>query len=112
MNGGVPSRVPGHAMPEVVLRTRRSVMEAAEQMQVQRRRQWRNMGVVLLALGTLIVLASPALWNAYTELDGGERITDMSMMLLVLSLVLLSAILAVLMVSWRSRTRATRDGER
>lgn len=112
MNGQVPSRIAGHAMPEVVLRTRRSVMEAAEQMQEQRRRQWRQVGFAVLALGALVVVSLPALWSAYTDLDGGERFTDMPMMLLVLSLVLLSAIFGVLLVSWRSRSRNARDGER
>lgn len=99
-------------MPEVVLRTRRSVMEAAQQMEAQRRRQWRQIGFAVLALGALVVLALPALWNAYTDLAAGERFTDMSVMLLVLSLVLLSAIFAVLLVSWRGRSRGGRESER
>lgn len=113
MNDGfrVPSRLPGHAMPEVVLRTRRSVMEAAQQMQARRKRKRQHLGFALLALSTLVVLVSPALWSAYNDLADGARFTDMRMMLLTLSLVMLSAIFAVLLVSWQGR-RGIRDDER
>jgi cytochrome bd-type quinol oxidase subunit 2 len=113
MNGDFArSRATGHPMPEVVLRTRRSVMEAAQQMQVQRRRKRQQMGYVLLALGTLVVLAAPALWSAFTDLAAGEEFTDMPLMLLTLSLVLLSAMFAVLLVSWRSRRHSTNEDQR
>jgi hypothetical protein len=110
MNGNIArTRATGHPMPEVVLRTRRSVMEAARQMQVQRRQRRRQMGYVLLALGTLVVLAAPALWSAFSDLAAGEAFTDMPVMLLTLSLVLLSAMFAVLLVSWRGGRRGTNE---
>jgi hypothetical protein len=105
------SKIPGHPIPEVVLRTRRCVMEAAQEMHVQRDRQRRQMGFALLAIGVLALLFTPALWSAYTDLASGERFFDLPVMLLTLSLVLLSAIFAVLLVSWRGR-RSLHDPER
>jgi sterol desaturase/sphingolipid hydroxylase (fatty acid hydroxylase superfamily) len=102
----------GHPMPEVVLRTRRSVMEAAHQMRVQRQQRRKQMGYILLALGTLVVLAAPALWSALTDLAAGEAFTDMPVMLLTLSLVLLSAMFAVLLVSWRGRQDRANEEQR
>ena len=90
-------------IPDVLLRTRRSVMEAAYEMQLQRIRRRRQVGIALLVLAVLVVLASPALWGAATELTSGEAFFDMPVMLVTLALVLLSAIFAVLMVSWRGR---------
>ena len=51
-------------IPEVVLRTRRNVMEAANAMQVERVRRRRQIGIALFVLAVLIVLVTPALWNA------------------------------------------------
>jgi len=97
------SRIPGHPIPEVVLRTRRSVMEAAQEMHSQREHRRRQMGFALLAFGVLALLFTPALWSAYNDLASGERFFDLPVMLLTLSLVLLSAIFAVLLVSWSGR---------
>lgn len=94
-----------HPVPEVILRTRRSVMEAANEIHAERERRKRQMGYALLALGSLVVLFTPALWSAATDLAGGEHFFDLPVMLLTLSLVLLSAIFAVLLVSWRDRRR-------
>lgn len=105
------SRVPGHFVPEVVLRTRRSVMEAAFEMQAQRARRRRQMGFALLALGTLVVLFTPALWSAWNDLAAGERFFDMSVMLLTLSMVLLSAMFAILLVTWKDGRRGARSDE-
>jgi uncharacterized integral membrane protein len=90
-------------IPDVLLRTRRSVMEAAHEIQLQRARRRRQIGIALLAFASLVVLATPALWSAATELTSGEAFFDMPVMLVTLTLVLLSAIFAVLLVSWRGR---------
>lgn len=109
MNG---NRVAGHPMPEVVLRTRRSVMERAQLMQTQRQQRRRHMGYILLAVGVLIVLAAPALWSAFSDLAAGEEFMDMPLVMLTLSLVLLSAMFAVLLVSWRGGRRSTNENQR
>ncbi|HEX3986260.1 MAG TPA: hypothetical protein VHX13_06560 [Acidobacteriaceae bacterium] len=106
MNGeGVPSTRNGNqgAIPDVLLRTRRSVMEAAYEMRTQRARQRRQVGIALLVFAALVVLVTPALWSAATELTSGEPFFDLPVMLVTLTLVLLSAIFAVLLVSWRGR---------
>lgn len=91
------------SIPDVLLRTRRSVMEAAYEMQMQRTRRRRQVGIALLVFAGLLVLVTPALWSAATELTSGEPFYDMPVMLITLALVLLSAIFAVLMVTWRGR---------
>jgi len=101
-----------HAKPDVLLRTRRSVMEAAHEMRAQRDRQRQQMGIALLVLGGLVLLITPALWGAVSDLTAGEHFFDMPMMLIVLSFVLLSAIFAVLLVNWRSRSKGMHDGQR
>lgn len=100
-----------HPIPEVVLRTRRSVMEAAYTMQAQRVRRRRQVGIALLVMATLVVLVTPALWNVANDLTTGEHFFDMPVMLLTLSLVMLSAIFAVLLVSFQGR-RGARDDRR
>lgn len=95
--------------PDLLLRTRRSVMEAALEMQAKRARQRRHAGIALLAMGSLLVLFTPALWNVANDLSNGEHFFDMPVMVLTLSLVLLSAMFAVLLVGWRSRERGLRD---
>ena len=91
------------AIPDVLLRTRRSVMEAAYEMQKQRTRRRRQIGIALLVFAGLAVLVTPALWSAVTELSSGEPFYDLPVMLVTLTLVMLSAIFAVLLVSWRGR---------
>jgi cytochrome bd-type quinol oxidase subunit 2 len=109
MNG---NRIAGHPMPEVVLRTRRSVMEAAQLIQTQRQQRRRQIGYSLLAMAVLVLLAAPALWSTFSDLAAGEEFTGMPVMLMTLSLVLLSAMCAVLLVSWRGRQRSTNQDQR
>lgn len=91
------------SIPDVLLRTRRSVMEAAYEMQMRRTRRRRQIGIALLVFAVLMMLVTPALWSAATELTSGEPFYDLPVMLLTLTLVLLSAMFAVLLVSWRGR---------
>lgn len=110
MNGDFArSRVAGHAMPEVVLRTRRSVMEAAQQIQLQRQQRKRQAGYILLAVGVLVMLAAPALWSIFADVAAGEAFTDMPLALVTLSLVLLTAMFAVLLISWRGGRHHTHE---
>jgi SNF family Na+-dependent transporter len=98
-----------HPKPDVLLRTRRSVMEAARLMQEKRELKRRHAGIALLAIGTLMVLFTPALWNAANDLTTGEHFFDMPMMVVTLSLVLLSAIFAILLMTWRGKRRRAGD---
>jgi cytochrome bd-type quinol oxidase subunit 2 len=105
MSGEVfPRRsVTGHPIPEVVLRTRRTVMEAANNLQEQRTRKRRHAGIALLAMATLVVMLAPVLWSAANDLTTGEHFFDLPVLVLTLFLVLLSAIFAVLLLTWRQR---------
>ncbi|HEX4007096.1 MAG TPA: hypothetical protein VHX60_13050 [Acidobacteriaceae bacterium] len=98
-----------HAKPDVLLRTRRSVMEAAHLMQAKRVRQRRHVGIALFALAALIILFTPALWSVANDLTTGEHFFDMPVMVLMLSLVMLSAMFAILLMTWRGRRHDTRD---
>lgn len=98
-----------HPRPDVLLRTRRSVMEAANEMRAQRTRQRRQIGIALLALGGLMVLGTPAIWTAVSDISAGEHYFDMPFMVVVLSLVMLSAVFAVCLLSWKRGSRSARD---
>ena len=99
-----PGRRVSHPIPEIVLRTRRSVMEAAFQLQAQRTRKRRHVGIALLALGTLVVLFAPALWAAANDLTTGEHFFDLPVLVLTLFLVFLSAVFAIMLVTLKDRT--------
>jgi cytochrome bd-type quinol oxidase subunit 2 len=101
--------VGGHPIPEVVLRTRRSVMEAANELQAQRTRRRRHAGIALLAMAALVMLFTPALWSVANDLTTGEHFFDMPVMVLTLSLVLLSAMFAILLMTWRGGRSGARD---
>ncbi len=98
-----------HVKPDVLLRTRRSVMEAAHLMQAKRVRRRRHAGIALLAIGALLVLFTPALWSLANDLSTGEHFFDMPVMVLMLSLVFLSAMFAILLMTWRDGKRGAGD---
>jgi hypothetical protein len=102
--------VTGHPIPEVVLRTRRSVMEAANELQAQRTRKRRHVGIALLAMGALVFFFAPALWSAVSDLNSGEHFLDLPVLVLTLFVVFLSAVFAILLVTLRDR--AARDEQR
>jgi len=104
MNGDViPMGPQGHAKPDMLLRTRRSVMEAAHLMRAKRARQRRHAGIALLALAALLVLFTPVLWSVANDLSTGERFFEMPVMVFTLSLVLLSAMFAILLMTWNGK---------
>lgn len=100
----------GHPIPEVVLRTRRSVMEAANELEAQRTRKRRHAGIALMAMGALVVLLAPAVWSTVSDLTTGEHFFDLPVIVLTLFLVLLSALFAILLLTWRDR--AAREEQR
>lgn len=94
-----------HSRPDFLLRTRRSVMEAANLMQAKRTRQRRHAGLALLAMAAVLVLFAPALWSAATDLSTGEYFLDMPVVVLTVSLIFFSAILMALLIAWKDRRR-------
>lgn len=91
--------------PDVLLRTRRSVMEAAHLMQEKRARQRRHAGIALLAVVGLLTVFAPVLWGAAADLTSGDHLLDMPVVLLALTLVFLSAMFAVVLMQVKSRKR-------
>ncbi|HTW50144.1 MAG TPA: hypothetical protein VMD92_19455 [Acidobacteriaceae bacterium] len=87
--------------PDVLLRTRRSVMDAAFRMQERRVRQRKHAGIALLVVCGLLILFAPVLWVEASELTAGEPVLGMPVVLLTLSLVLLSAVLGVALMTWK-----------
>jgi hypothetical protein len=87
--------------PDVLLRTRRSVMDAAYRMQENRLRQRKHVGIALLVVSGLLVLFAPALWVAASDLTAGEPVLGIPVVLVTLSLVLLSAVLGIAMMTWK-----------
>lgn len=94
----------------MLLRTRRSVMDAAFRMQEKRVQQRRHAGIALLVVSGLLVLFAPAVWVAATDLTAGEPVLGVPVVLITLSLVLLSAVLGVAMMTWK-RARSDVRGE-
>lgn len=98
-----------HRKPDFLLRTRRSVMEAANLMQTNRTRQRRHIGLALLAMAAVLVFFAPALWSAATDLSTGEHFLDMPVVVLTVSLLFFSTILAALLMALRDRRRVMRN---
>jgi cytochrome bd-type quinol oxidase subunit 2 len=102
---------PGIPRPnlDVLLRTRRTVMEAANEMHAQKARSRRKMGVVLLCLGVLLLVMTPTIWISVDDLMGGEHLFDMPAMILALAAVFITTILATLMVGWKRQQEVRHD---
>jgi len=98
-----------HPRPDVLLRARRSVMEAANEMRARRTRQRRQVGIALLVLAGLVVLVTPAIWSGVSDISAGEHFFDMPFMVVVLSLATLSAVFAVCLLSWKRGGHSARD---
>lgn len=98
-----------HSKPDFLMRTRRSVMEAANLIQAKRARQRRHAGLALLAMAAVLVLFAPALWSAASDLSSGEHFFDMPVVVLSLSLIFFSTILAALLIASKDRRRGVRE---
>ena len=96
--------------PDYLLRTRRTVMEAAHRMQTQRARQRRHAGFALLAIAALVVFFAPAIWSAATDLATGEYFTDLPVVVITVSLLFLSTMLGALLMAGRERRRRSANG--
>jgi hypothetical protein len=94
--------------PDVLLRTRRSVMDAAYRMQERRVRQRKHAGIALLVVSGLLILFAPAVWVAASDVTAGDSVLGIPVMLVTLSLVLLSAVLGVAMMTWKGAKSAER----
>jgi hypothetical protein len=111
MSGDVfQTAVRDRVRPDVLLRTRRSVMDAAHRMQEKRARQKKHVGIALLVVSGLLVLFAPAVWLAASDLTAGDPVLGVPVVLVTLSLVLLSAVVGVAMMTMK-RARGGVGGE-
>lgn len=93
----------------VVQRTRRAVMEAAHEMRASQSRSRRQLGVILLALVSLVILLTPAIWIVVDDLFSDEHFQDAPTMTMSLVVTVFSAIFAALLVTWRTRQSRNRE---
>ncbi|HEV2464033.1 MAG TPA: hypothetical protein VGT04_09525 [Acidobacteriaceae bacterium] len=90
---------------DVVQRTRRAVMEAGEQMREADRRSRRNFGLVVLALGALLMFLTPMLWVIAEELFSGEQWLDASSITALLVSTIALSMYTAAMMQWRNHSR-------
>ena len=94
----------------VVQRTRRAVMAAANERRLARARSQRQIGMILLVLGVLAMLLTPAIWVVADDLFEGEFFQDAPGVAMSLVVTILSTIFAALIVLWRNRESGSREG--
>ena len=94
----------------VVQRTRRTVMAAANELRAAKIRSRRQIGLILLAVGTLVMLLTPAIWVVADDLFGGEHFQDPPALAISLVVTFFSTIFAALVVTWRHRESSGREG--
>ena len=88
---------------EVVQRTRRNVMEAARQMHTDRAESRKRLGIALLVLGVFLLLATPLIWSVSEAAFSESAITDVSILMLTVFVVLLSMAMGALLSQRRRR---------
>lgn len=89
----------------VVQRTRRAVMEAAQQMREADQRSRYNLGLVLLSVGALLMFLTPSLWVVAEDVFNGERWLDVSAVTALVVATTVSTIFAAVVAQWSSRSR-------
>jgi hypothetical protein len=80
-------------------------MEAAHLLRTKRARQRRHAGLALLAIAALVVFLAPTIWSAAIDLATGEYFTDLPVVVVTVSLLFLSTMLAALLIAGRDRRR-------
>jgi cytochrome bd-type quinol oxidase subunit 2 len=93
----------------VVQRTRRAVMVAANEMRAAQQRSRRQIGLVLLAVATLVMMLTPAIWIVADDLFGEEHFQDPPTLTMSLVVMIFSTIFAVLIVTLRNRESRSRE---
>jgi hypothetical protein len=88
----------------VVQRTRRAVMEAATHMREAQRRGRYHIGLVLLALGAVLMFLTPTLWVLAEDAFNGEQWMDEPALTALLVATTVSTVFAALLVQWNGRS--------
>ncbi|GGH05807.1 hypothetical protein [Silvibacterium dinghuense] len=86
-----------------VQRTRRAVMVAANERRMARVQAQKQLGMVLLAIGGLLIFLTPAIWLMADDLFEGEHFQDPPTLAVSMVVTFLTAIFAALIVTWRKR---------
>jgi hypothetical protein len=89
----------------VVQRTRRAVMEAANQMRGARSRTRRQIGVALLGLVALLMFLTPMLWVIAEDAFSEEAGLDAPGLTALLVATIAFSIFAAVAAQWRSQSR-------
>ncbi len=89
----------------VVQRTRRAVMEAAHKMRDSELRRRYNFGLVVLAVGALLMFLTPTLWVVAEDAFSGEQWLDAPMITVLLVATTAMTIFAAVLAHWSSRSR-------
>jgi membrane glycosyltransferase len=92
----------------VVQRTRRAVMEAANELREQKRRNRRSAAIVALTLTVLGMLLTPAIWSSMEDFLAGGDLFELHNMVMVLIALLFSTVLSALIVGIRSQQHMPR----
>lgn len=90
----------------VVQRTRRAVMEAANQMREAERRSRYNLGLILLAIGALLMFLTPVLWVVAEDVFNGERWMDVPALTALVIATTVSTMFATVLAQWIGRSRS------
>ncbi|HUY81978.1 MAG TPA: hypothetical protein VMU92_09670 [Acidobacteriaceae bacterium] len=93
---------------EVVQRTRRAVMVAANRMREGELRARRNLGMMLLAVGMLLMFLTPTLWVMSEDMFNGGHWLDSPTLTALLVMTVAPAIFAAVVAQWSNRTRRER----
>jgi Na+/H+-translocating membrane pyrophosphatase len=88
----------------VVQRTRRAVMEAAHKMREARMRTRYQAGLVLLAVGALLMFLTPALWVVAEDAFSDERWLDAPALTALVVATIVSTVFAAIVVQWRGQS--------
>ena len=88
---------------EVVQRTRRNVMEAAQHMRESRAECRQRLGIALLAILVFLLLATPAIWSFSEAVFSENAVTDASILTLTVFVVLLSTAMGAALSHGRRR---------
>ncbi len=77
-------------------RTRRTVHDAAANLQEGRQLGRRSTGIALLTLTAFLMLLSPAIWNSVDEMLGGDFLLDLPGLVTATAFTVFAAVAAVL----------------
>lgn len=95
----------------VAVKARRSVMNNLQTMKEQRSARRRNAALTLAVSIALLLIVTPAIWNAVDEFQGDDPIGDLSSQLTLLAIVLIPAALAAVFAGWKHNRRIHLGGD-